>query len=108
VRVFILSHLVLSAIAVVLAQIWGGGFGISAACGAGTSLLNTALLGFTWSRIMAKKQVALAIVIIVFKFALFGWILYLVAHSESIHIGWFSIGLGMVIPSSIITALFKR
>ncbi len=82
-RVFLLSHLLLSFIVVGIAQFLGSGHGLSALCGAATSLLNISLLGLTWRLIMAKKLVALMIVIIVFKFALLVWILYAAARSAS-------------------------
>ena len=77
----------------------------SLAFGGLVSFANLALLVFAWPRILAKKQVALSIGVIVFKFAILGWILYVAVHSEQTRIGWFAIGLGFVILSSVVTAL---
>lgn len=78
--------------------------GISFAAGAAVTLFNFAVLVFGWPRILAKKQVAPATAAIVFKFAILGWILYLVAHSPAINLAWFAMGLATVIPSVIVTA----
>ena len=82
--------------------------GVSFAAGAAVTLFNFAVLVFGWPRILAKKQVAPATAAIVFKFAILGWILYLVAHSNDhgrgINLAWFAMGLATVIPSVIVTA----
>jgi hypothetical protein len=78
--------------------------GWSFAAGAGLTFLNFAVLVFAWPRILARKQFALAIVAIVSKFAILIWILYLVAHSPTVHLGWFAVGLATVIPSVLVTA----
>ena len=85
-----------------VAPVAGGSFAI----GALMTLFNFAILVFGWPRILARKQVALATLAIVSKFAILGWILYLVAHSPAVHLGWFALGLGTVVPS-VITAAFK-
>lgn len=79
---------------------------LSTLFGAFVSLLNLIFLVITWPRILAKKQVALAVGAIVFKFALLGWILYFVVRSQAIRIGWFSTGLGVVIVSVLATSIF--
>lgn len=78
--------------------------GWSFAAGAGLTLFNFAVLVFGWPRILARKQFALGVVAIVSKFAILGWILYLVAHSPAVSLGWFAVGLGTVLPSVIVTA----
>jgi len=105
-RTFVFSHLIVSAVAVGLTYLLAGQNGLSVACGTATSLLNIVTLGFTWRLLLAKKLVALMILIIVFKFALLVWILYAAARSEYIHLGWFGLGLGMIIPSSLVTSFW--
>ncbi len=76
----------------------------SFAGGAAVTLFNFAVLVFGWPRMLAQKQVARAVLVIVFKFAILGWILYLVAHSQTVSLGWFALGLATVIPSVLVTA----
>ena len=80
---------------------------VSYLAGALVTLFNSAVLVFGWPRMLAQKQVARAVAVIVFKFAILGWILYLVVHSQTIQLGWFALGLATVIPSVLVTA-FKH
>lgn len=89
---------------VLMAILVGSGPALSFAGGAALTLFNFVVLVFGWPRILAQKQVARAVVVIVFKFAILGWILYLVAHSPAVHIGWFALGLATVVPSVLVTA----
>lgn len=79
--------------------------GLSFAAGTGLILFNFAALVFGWPRVLAKKQVALGSVAIVIKFAILGWILYLVTHSSTVRIGWFAFGMATVFPSLLMAAL---
>ena len=79
--------------------------GWSFACGAALTLLNLAILVFAWPMILARKQFALGVVAIVSKFAILSWILYLVAHSSAILLGWFAFGLATVLPSVVLTSM---
>jgi hypothetical protein len=72
---------------------------MSFAVGSGISLGNLLVLTQTWPRILAKKQVALAVGVIVFKFAILGWIIYEVATSTVFSLGWVAAGLALVLPS---------
>lgn len=78
---------------------------LSFAGGSILTLFNFAVLIYGWPRILAKKQVAPAIAAIIFKFAILGLILYVVANSQTIRLQWFALGLATVIPSVLITAL---
>jgi hypothetical protein len=78
--------------------------GLSFGAGASVTLFNLAVLVFGWPRILAQKQVALAILAIIFKFAILGCILYLAAHSPSLQMGWFAFGLATVFPSLLVAA----
>jgi hypothetical protein len=79
--------------------------GVSFAGGAAVTLFNFVVLVFAWPRILAQKQVALALFTIIFKFAILGLILYLVARSPSLQAGWFAFGLATVFPSILVAAL---
>lgn len=76
---------------------------VAFAFGACLTFGNLAVLVFGWPRLLAQKQVARAVVAVVLKFAILGWILYLVAHS-TLPLGWFALGLATVIPSTLVTA----
>lgn len=67
--------------------------------------INLALIAFSWGHILKKKLVALSISVIVFKFALLVWIIYLVANDNRLSLFWFSIGMGVVIITALATAL---
>ena len=73
--------------------------------GASIAGLNLVTLIYSWPRILAKKQVALSIGVIVFKFAILGWIIYVVATSKQFNLGWVAVGLALVIPSVLATTL---
>lgn len=106
-RFLLLFHLAASAVLVLVVGFAGGWpAALSALTGALVSMFNLAMLVITWPRLLAKKQVAVAIAAIVFKFALLGLILYFVAQSQTIRLGWFSIGLGVVIASVLATSIF--
>ena len=78
---------------------------VSWGAGAGVSLLNLIALNISWPLILAKKLVALAVGVIVFKFAILGWVMYLAVTSQRIEIGWFAGGLSSVVVSVVVTAL---
>ena len=82
--------------------------GKSVLAGGAVSLLNLVALVVAWPLILRKKLFALSISIIVIKFAILGWILYAVVsatlHQKLWHLGWFSVGLGLVVFSVVATA----
>lgn len=69
-------------------------------------LFNVATLYFVWSRILRKKFIALALGIIVFKYAILGLIIYRLLHTEWLSAIWFSVGLSTLMLGSLIFALF--
>jgi len=73
--------------------------------GGGLSLFNLGALTYSWPRILAKKQVALAIAVIVFKFAILGWFLYFSVVIQRLNPAWFSAGFALVIVSVVAAAL---
>ncbi len=99
-------HVIVGVVATVIGW-WFGDLVIaqSIAAGAGVSLLNLLALSTVWSRVFAKKQVALALSVTVFKFAILGWILYEVVRHDYLSIGWFAAGMGLVTITVIIKGM---
>lgn len=62
---------------------------------------NTLLLVWGWGRIFQKKSIAIAALVIVFKYALFGSLIYLVITKRWVDPVGFAIGLGVVIPAMV-------
>jgi hypothetical protein len=80
----------------------------SFAGGAALTTLNLSLLVWTWPRILAKKQVAPAIAIIVFKFAILGWILFEIVAKHLFEVTWFAAGFGLVVPAILFVSLTSQ
>lgn len=74
--------------------------------GSSVSFFNLVALTILWPWILAKKQVALSIGIIVIKFAILGWILYEVATKNLVQVEWFALGLGVVILTVLSASYF--
>lgn len=77
---------------------------LSFAAGSFLMFGNLAVMSLVWPLILAKKQVALSTGVIVFKFAILTWILFIVATGNSIRAGWFAVGLSLVVVTAVITA----
>jgi len=73
----------------------------------GSSLIffNFLILFWVWQKIISKKLVALAVSVIVIKYAIFGVIIYLVLKNPNIQPIWFSAGIGTIVITSLLTAL---
>ena len=80
--------------------------GFAFLCGATVSFINLVLLVVVWPRILAKKQVAFSIGIIVSKFAILGWILYEVVSQNLLQVGWFATGIATIMVTVLSAALF--
>jgi hypothetical protein len=104
-RFLLYFHTLLTVVGATLACfLVGESAGVSFLMGALVSLINLAGLVFAWPLILAKKLVALSIGVIVFKFAILGWILYEVVHTSYVHTGWFAGGLAIVVISVTATS----
>jgi hypothetical protein len=79
---------------------------LSYAVGVGIVLFNVITLFFVWSRFLRKKFIALALGIIVFKYAILGLIIYRLLHTSWLSPIWFCVGLGSLMLGSLIFALF--
>jgi len=82
--------------------------GISFALGALLMLVDLVILALIYRHVLAKKQFALSIGVIVFKFAIFAWIINEAVVAEArnqLFLGWFAAGVALINVSAIITAL---
>lgn len=68
-----------------------------------TTLFSLAVTVISWPRLLAKKQVALSIGVIVIKFLILGWIVFVVVGDPRFNVGWFAAGLGTVVPAVLFT-----
>ena len=80
---------------------------ISYVTGASLILVNISLLAWTWSKILNKKLVALAVSIIVIKYAIYAVIIYKIVSLAYINKTWFVLGLGTLMPSVLIFAFLN-
>lgn len=61
---------------------WGHSAGLSVLLGGGLMLLNLLGLAFIWSLIFSKKSIALAVLVIIFKYVIFGLFLWSLRSAE--------------------------
>jgi hypothetical protein len=78
---------------------------ISYLLGAVLIFFNLVLLIWVWSQILKKKFIALNVSIIVFKYAIFGFILYKILGHPNIDNVWLSVGLSTMLPTVLIYAV---
>ena len=108
-RFLLTTHALLGVFAAALTYFFAGPqAALSLGVGAVVMFANLIVLGVTWQNILAKKLVALSVGVIVFKFAILIWIIYIVATSERLYHGWFAGGLALIVVSSLATALKYR
>lgn len=72
---------------------------ISFLAGAIFAVLNTMFLVFIVSRLFRKKSVALSLILIIFKYTIFGLGLYALVTSKLLLVSWFVVGLSILLPS---------
>jgi uncharacterized membrane protein YczE len=75
--------------------------------GAAMVLINLTVLTWTWSRILKKKQIAIATTIIVFKYGIFAAMIYWVLQDPLTHAGWFCVGLSTLLTTVLLTAMIN-
>ena len=101
-RIFYLSYLAGSAIGAVALFIFHSQLAaVSFLIGSLLMMLNVAALNFAWGRILAKKQVALPVGVIVIKYAILGFIIYYVATTNLLSVPWFAAGFSLVLLSAV-------
>lgn len=67
--------------------------------------LNFILIGFGWKMVFQKKRVALAVLIIVFKYAILGFIIYLLVKQPWLLPLGFAAGVASIMIASLIYGL---
>ena len=80
---------------------------ISFASGGALIGINFLILGFAWSLVFQKKLIALAVPLIIFKYAILGLIIYQVVQSSSIDLLWFCLGIGSFVISALIFVVWR-
>lgn len=75
---------------------------MSYALGAGILLINLLIHVFVWGQIFQKKLIALSTSFIVFKYAIFGAIIYKALKSDWIDPLWFCVGIGSLLFAVLI------
>ncbi len=80
---------------------------ISFAAGSALVGINFLILGIAWSLIFQKKLIALAVPLIIFKYAILGLIIYQVIQSSSIDLLWFCLGIGSFVISALIFVVWR-
>ena len=78
--------------------------GWSFGAGAGTVLVNFVFLSAGWGLIFRKKWVALAIAIIVIKYAILGALLYYLMQQPWLNLTWFAVGVASFVGTALIYA----
>lgn len=83
------------------------GWRVAASFGLGALviLVNVALMAWAWNRILRKKLVALALSLIVFKYAILGAILYQILKTPWVSALWFCAGIGTLMLAAMGAAL---
>lgn len=68
---------------------------------------NMAALAWAWGQIIFKKNIALAVGVIVFKYAILGALIYLLIVHWAVNGLAFFVGLSVVIPAVVSVGIFK-
>ncbi|MGE5086751.1 MAG: hypothetical protein ACM3MG_10655 [Bacillota bacterium] len=80
---------------------------VSFLVGSGLILLSFFLLGTGWALIFQKKLIALAVGIIVFKYAILGIIIFTIVKQPWFDPMWFAMGVASFVLSAIYYAVMK-
>ena len=82
-------------------------FAISVLLGGLSIIANIAGLAFSWRLIFMKKSIALAVLVIIFKYLLLGMVLLSLMKFKWLSPAGFSIGLGSLIFGVLFAAIFN-
>lgn len=108
-RFLLLIHTALAlCAALAIAYFYDSKSGISFALGAFLMLADLVILAAIYKFVLAKKQFALSIGVIVFKFAIFAWIINEAVAAErknQLFLGWFAAGIALINLSAMAAAL---
>jgi hypothetical protein len=103
-KVFLIQLVILVLGTVIIALALSTQQAISYNIGAALILANLIIVTWVWSQILQKKFVALSVSIIVFKYAIFGFIIYKILGLPNVDSVWFSVGLSTMVPTVLIYA----
>ncbi len=107
-KLFLAAQLVvILAGTLVIAELLGKDGAVSYAIGSSLIFFNVAALGFVWFHVIQKKLIALSLMIIVFKYAILGVIIYKLLSLPWVQQGWLCVGLGSLLISTLIYAVFS-
>jgi len=98
---FILQALVSIITATLVLVFVGQTQAISFAVGAAFAFTNTLVLAMIINRIFTKKSVALSFILIIFKYLIFGVVLYILITKKLVLVSWFMVGLSILVMSII-------
>ena len=70
--------------------------------------LNLFLILWTWERIFSKKSIALAVGVIVFKYAILGWIIYFATKADWLNLVWVVVGFSAILPSLVLWGILAN
>ncbi len=109
VKIFSISQIVITVIGFAILN-QGRDFHSAASFSLGSVFvwINVLSWAFLISRILKKKLIALSVTIIVFKYAILGFLLYELLTMPWLDRLWFSIGLGSLIVSSLLYVTFAK
>lgn len=83
------------------------GFALSVLLGGAAILVNIAGLSYSWRLIFLKKSIALAVLVIIFKYLLLGLVLWSLAEVKWLSPLGFCLGLGSLV-FAVLSALFIK
>ena len=86
---------------------WGMNWAISVLIGGTLMLINIASLTFLWKQVFFKKSIALAVIIIIFKYAILALILWGLASFTWMKLMGFLIGIGSLIFGLLFAPVIK-
>jgi hypothetical protein len=78
----------------------------SVAAGGMLVLINVALTAYLVMQMIRKKQIALSVTIILFKYTILGAIVFSLLSAAWVQKGWFVIGLGSLVVSAPLYAFY--
>ena len=86
----------------------GQDFAVSILLGGVAILINIAGLSYSWRLIFLKKSIALAVLVIIFKYLLLGIVLWSLAETKWLSPVGFCIGLGSLVFAVLTAVLIKK
>lgn len=103
-----LTHLILLTLGALTLWVYNSeGAAVSFALGGLITLANLGVLAFAWKLVLEKKSIALAMSVIVLKYATLFLVVFGVIASTYLSGLWFGVGFGLIGLSSTIWRLLK-